>query len=40
MLEAEGFRIVAGVPLVIEGRAIGTFVLRQATRRRNLRRTK
>ncbi|MGC1411585.1 MAG: GAF domain-containing protein [Acetobacteraceae bacterium] len=27
MLEAEGFRIVAGVPLVIEGRAIGTFVL-------------
>ena len=27
MLEAGGFRIVAGVPLVIEGRAIGTFVL-------------
>jgi signal transduction histidine kinase len=27
MLEAEGFRTVAGVPLVIEGHAIGTFVL-------------
>ncbi len=27
LLEAEGFRIVAGVPLVVEGRTIGTFVL-------------